>query len=62
MSSANYEIAEKGKSWTVLHDGAANGEYATKEAAFEAAVATASVAIRQGHEIHITAPGARVAT
>lgn len=35
----------------------ANNEYATKEAAFEAAVAAASVAIRQGHEIVVSVPG-----
>ena len=30
---------------------------ATKEAAFEAAVAAASLAIREGHEVHISVPG-----
>jgi hypothetical protein len=57
MGSATYEIAERGKSWTVLHDGKANGEYATREAAFEAAVGAASVTIRQGHEVRISVPG-----
>ena len=47
MRLASYEIVERGKSWAVLHDGQANNEYATKEAAFEAAVA-AALAIRQG--------------
>jgi hypothetical protein len=56
MGSANYKIAEKGKSWTLLHDGQADGEYATKEAAFEAAVAAASVAIKQGYEVCISVP------
>jgi len=57
MSLASYEIVKKGKSWTVLHDGEANTEYGTKEAAFEAAVAAASVAIRQGYEVRVSVPG-----
>lgn len=56
MGSANYQVTEKGKSWTVLHDGKADGEYATKEAAFEAAVAAASNAIKQGHAVRVRAP------
>jgi hypothetical protein len=40
----------------VSHDGQAEGEYATKEAAFEAAVAAASLAIKQGHEVSISVP------
>ena len=40
----------------VLHDGDVNGQYATKEAAFEAAVAAASLAMRQGHEVHVSVP------
>lgn len=57
MGLASYEILETGKSWTVVHDGEATNEYATKEAAFEAAVAAASVAIRQGHEVLVSVPG-----
>jgi hypothetical protein len=30
--------------------------YATKEAAFEAAVAAASLAIREGHDVHVSVP------
>jgi hypothetical protein len=41
--------------WGVLH-GDVNGEYATKEAAFEAAVSAASLAMRQGHEVHVSVP------
>jgi len=40
----------------VLHDGDVKNRYATKEAAFEAAVAAASLAIREGHEVHISVP------
>jgi hypothetical protein len=56
MQLARYEVVENGKSWAVSHDGQAEGEYATKEAAFEAAVAAASLAIKQGHEVSISVP------
>jgi hypothetical protein len=54
---ATYAIVNRGKSWGVLHDGNVEGTYETKESAFEAAVAAASLAIRQGHEVHVSAPG-----
>lgn len=57
MGLAEYMIVSKSNSWTVLHDGAAGNDYDTKEAAFEAAVAAASLAIRQGHEVHVSVPG-----
>ncbi|MDB5519512.1 MAG: hypothetical protein JWQ17_6270 [Tardiphaga sp.] len=57
MGLAEYEVVANGKAWSVLHDGRAENDYATKEAAFEAAVAAASLAIREGHEIHVSAPG-----
>jgi phosphotransferase system HPr-like phosphotransfer protein len=41
----------------VLHDGNVEGDFATKESAFESAIAAASLAIRQGHEIHVSVPG-----
>jgi hypothetical protein len=41
----------------VLHDGNFNGEYATKKAAFEAATVAASLAVRQGHEVHLSVAG-----
>ena len=44
------------------HDGKAENEYATKEAAFEAAIAAASLALRQGHEVTVTAPASQTAT
>jgi phosphotransferase system HPr-like phosphotransfer protein len=58
MGLAQYAIVavEKGQ-WGVLHDGEIGGEYSTKEAAFESAVAAASLAIRQGHEVHVCVPG-----
>jgi hypothetical protein len=57
MGLATYAIIEAGKRWGVLHDGDVEGDYETKEAAFEAAMAAASLAIRQGHEVHVSAPG-----
>ena len=49
-------IVAKAGGWSVLHDGVANNEYRTKEAAFEAASVAASMAIREGHEVHISVP------
>jgi hypothetical protein len=56
MGLAQYAIVPIRKQWGVLHDGVVNGEYATKESAFESAVAAASLAIRQGHEVHVSVP------
>jgi phosphotransferase system HPr-like phosphotransfer protein len=57
MGLARYEIVPVGKQWAVRHEGAENLEYSTKEAAFESAAAAASLAIREGHEVHISVPG-----
>jgi hypothetical protein len=57
MGLAEYMIVSRPAGWTVLHDGAAHHDYETKEAAFEAAVAAASLAIREGHEVHVSVPG-----
>jgi hypothetical protein len=57
MGLAEYRIIPKGAGWSVLHDGSAGNDYASKEAAFEAAVAAASLALRQGHEIQLSVPG-----
>jgi hypothetical protein len=56
MGLAQYAIVPVHGQWGVLHDGEVNGAYATKEAAFESAVAAASTAMRQGHEVHVSAP------
>jgi hypothetical protein len=56
MGLAQYAIVSLRDEWGVLHDGDVNGQYATKEAAFEAAVAAASLAMRQGHEVHVSVP------
>lgn len=56
MGLAEYMIIGKGAAWSVLHDGETNGDYATKGAAFEAAVAAATIAVHQGHEVHLAVP------
>ena len=38
MGLAQYQIVSQGGEWGVLHDGEVKNRYATKEAAFEAAV------------------------
>lgn len=57
MGLAQYAVVVVGDQWGVLHDGDIKGEYSTKEAAFESAAAAASLAIRQGHEVHLSVPG-----
>jgi hypothetical protein len=56
MGLAEYMIVAQGDEWGVLHDGSINNRYATKESAFEAAVAAASLAIREGHEVRLSVP------
>jgi hypothetical protein len=57
MGLARYTIIGRPGDWTIEHDGKTPHSYATKESAFEAAVAAASLAMREGHEILISAPG-----
>lgn len=57
MGLASYKIIGESGNWHVLHDDKAPNTYETKEAAFEAAVTAASLALRQGHEVVVTAPG-----
>ena len=57
MGFANYKVFGQPGEWHVEHDGKVSNSYETKESAFEAAAAAASNALRQGHEIMITAPG-----
>jgi hypothetical protein len=56
MGIARYDIVPVGKQWGVRHDGKINGEYVTKEAAFESAAMAASMAIHEGHEVHVSVP------
>ena len=57
MGFANYKIFGRLVEWHVEHDGKVANTFVTKESAFEAAAAAASIAMREGHEIMITAPG-----
>lgn len=57
MGMAAYKIEPYETGWGVNHDGRVVGPYETKEAAYEATVAAASIAMREGHAIEITAPG-----
>jgi hypothetical protein len=59
MGFANYKVSGQPGEWHVEHDGKVANTYETKEAAFEAAAAAASIALRQGHEIMITVPGSK---
>jgi hypothetical protein len=54
MGMAAYDIQGSGKSWSIFHDGNPEGNYDTREAAFEAALAAASPALREGHEVRVT--------
>ena len=62
MGLANYKIFGQPGEWHVEHDSKVANAYETKESAFEAAAAAASIALRQGHEIMITAPGSEGGT
>jgi hypothetical protein len=60
MAIASYQVVGSGGVWRVKHDGEPMGSYPTKEAAFEAAVAAASSAVREGYEVQLSVPGARI--
>ncbi|MDT2022728.1 hypothetical protein [Methylocella sp. CPCC 101449] len=51
MARALYDIVRNADGWGVRHDGETSGKYVSKEAAFEAAMPAASVAIKHGHEV-----------
>ncbi|MBI5128341.1 MAG: hypothetical protein HZA66_02770 [Rhodopseudomonas palustris] len=57
MGKAYYDIIGSDDNWGIRHDDDPTGDYASKEAAFEAACAAASNAIKFGHEVRITVPG-----
>jgi uncharacterized membrane protein YtjA (UPF0391 family) len=57
MGPAIYKILPFEGGWGVAHDGDTTGPCATKEVAFEATAAAASIAMHDGHSIEIT--GAR---
>lgn len=51
MARALYDIVPNADGWGVRHDGETTGAYVTKEAAFEASIPVASVAIKHGDEV-----------
>ena len=59
MQTESFEIVRSDAGWIVSHNGADGMPYATKEAAFEAAVAAASGAVRAGSDVSIVVQGAR---
>jgi hypothetical protein len=62
MGLASYEIIGDDAEWRVRHDGKAENVYETKAGAFEAAVMAASLALRRGHEVRVTAPARGLAS
>ena len=60
MDTEHYEIVEHEGHWHVEYDGKSGMAYVTKEAAFEAAFAGATNAVKAGHDVTIHAAGANV--
>jgi hypothetical protein len=60
MAIASYEVVGSRGIWRVKHDGEPAGSYESKEAAFEAAVAAAALAVRDGYEVQVSVPGIRI--
>lgn len=56
MAEETYAIIRKGNNWTIDHDGSHEGDYETKEGAFEAVYAAASNAIKSGYGVKILIP------
>jgi hypothetical protein len=59
MGITNFEISGSKGAWRVRHNGKTGYEYATREAAFQAAIAAASHALREGHDVTVTAPASQ---
>jgi hypothetical protein len=57
----NYRIVGHEGAWHADQEAGLGMAYATKEAAFEAAVSAATNAIKAGHDVTITVPAARPA-
>jgi Uncharacterized protein conserved in bacteria (DUF2188) len=56
MGTERYDVVRTGTGWAVNHDGRLEGEYETKEAAFEAIKFAAANAIKDGVGVAITIP------
>ncbi len=61
MAEATYRVIRKGESWAIDRGGNVNGDYATKEAPFEAAAAVASNATKDGLGVTISLPNGLLA-
>ncbi len=59
MQTESFEIVGSDAGWIVSHNGADGPAYATKEAAFDVAVAAASHAIKAGSDVSIVVQGTR---
>jgi hypothetical protein len=57
LALAAYKVVPNRGGWGIDHDGRVLGRYATREAAFEAAVMPASNAIKEGLAVQITVEG-----
>jgi hypothetical protein len=54
MAQAVYRIFGDAEGWTIEHDGKAGGRYELPEAAFEAAISAASLAMKQRNNVTIS--------
>ena len=50
-------VRMSGSGWSIRHDGKLAGDYATREAAFEAAVGPAANAVKEGHAVTVSIEG-----
>lgn len=57
MTTAHYRLEPRDDDfWVVVHDDQPSDPYASKEAAFEAAMATIERAMAEGHAIEFSVP------
>jgi len=59
--NARYRVTKQQDGWSIEHDGRAEGDYSTKEAAFEAIVGAASNSIKDGYGVVIEIPASDAA-
>lgn len=52
-----FRVVAKGDGWAIDHNGTLEGDYATKEAAFEAIIGPASNSIKSGFGVSIEIDG-----
>lgn len=56
MNETHYRVIRRNRRWAIDHDSVVEGDYATKEAAFEAIAGAASNAIKDGYGVTISVP------